>query len=140
MEYEKKSKILIIDDEKMNVISLAGSLKQKYEVIVAMNGAEGLEAAEQQLPDIILLDVVMPEMTGFEVLVKLKSIEATKDIPVFLITGLDSDIDEEKGLLLGASDYITKPFNKEVLKKRIETHLRLAAYIREDTRINKTHL
>ena len=134
MTTAKKSKVLIIDDDKMNVVSLGSSLKQKYDVIIAMNGEEGLEAAEQQLPDIILLDVVMPGLTGYEVLAKLKSMNSTKDIPVLIISGLDSDIDEEKGLLLGASDFITKPYNKEILKKRIETHLLLAAYIREDNR------
>ena len=138
MNSDKKSKILIIDDEKMNVFSLASSLKLQYDVIVAMNGCEGLEAAEKHKPDIILLDVLMPDISGFEALVKLKTSKITKDIPVFLVTSQDTAIDEEKGLLLGASDYITKPFNKEVLKKRIETHLKLASYIRAENSNNGT--
>jgi len=122
-------KILVVDDEKMNIISLAHFLKPQYEIIVAVDGASALEAAEKHLPDIILLDIIMPDMNGFDVLVKLKDSAATMNIPVIFITGLNSAADEEKGLSLGAVDYITKPFNKTIVKARIKTHLKMVDYI-----------
>jgi diguanylate cyclase (GGDEF)-like protein len=123
-------KILVVDDEKMNIIALAHFLKPQYEIIVAVDGASALDAAEKHMPDIILLDIIMPDMSGFEVLIKLKDCEATKDIPVIFITGLNSAKDEEKGLSLGAVDYITKPFNKLIVKSKVRTHLRMYEYIR----------
>jgi diguanylate cyclase (GGDEF)-like protein len=122
-------KILVVDDEKMNIIALAHFLKPQYEIIVAVDGASAIEAAEKHLPDIILLDVLMPDMNGFDVLVKLKNSEATMNIPVIFITGLSNATDEEKGLSLGAVDYITKPFNKSVVKARIKTQLKMAEYV-----------
>jgi len=123
-------KILVVDDEKMNIIALAHFLKPQYEIIVAVDGASALDAAEKHTPDIILLDVIMPDMSGFEVLIKLKDCEATKNIPVIFITGLNSAKDEEKGLSLGAVDYIAKPFNKAIVKSKVRTHLRMYEYIR----------
>ncbi|MDR0324078.1 MAG: diguanylate cyclase [Treponema sp.] len=122
-------KILVVDDEKMNIATLAQFLKPQYEIIVAVDGPSALEVAETQSPDLILLDVVMPDMNGFEVLAKLKYSAVTINIPVIFITGLDSAKDEEKGLLLGAVDYIAKPFNKSVVKARINTHIKMAEYI-----------
>jgi len=122
-------KILIVDDEKMNIIALAHFLKPQYEIIVAVDGASALEAAEKHLPDIILLDIIMPDMNGFDVLVKLKDSAATMDIPVIFLTGLSNAGDEEKGLSLGAVDYITKPFNQSVVKARIKTQLKMVDYI-----------
>jgi len=123
-------KILIVDDEKMNIIALAHFLKPQYEIIVATDGASALEAAEKHLPDIILLDILMPDITGFDVLIKLKDSAATMKIPVIFLTGLNNDADEEKGLSLGAVDYITKPFNKTIVKERIKIHLKMSDYIR----------
>jgi PleD family two-component response regulator len=118
-------KVLIIDDEKMNIMALAHFLKPRYELIVAVDGISGFEAAEKHKPDIILLDVIMPEMSGFDVIVKLKESAATKNIPVIFLTGLDNAVDEEKGMLLGAVDYITKPFNRSLVMARIETNLKI---------------
>jgi len=123
-------KILIVDDEKMNIIALAHFLKPQYEIIVAVDGASALEAAEKHLPDLILLDIIMPDMNGFDVLVKLKDSAATMDIPVIFLTGLSNAGDEEKGLSLGAVDYITKPFNQSVVKARIKTQLKMVDYVR----------
>jgi diguanylate cyclase (GGDEF)-like protein len=123
-------KILIVDDEKMNIIALAYFLKPQYEVIVAVDGASALEAAEKHIPDLILLDIIMPDMNGFDVLVKLKNSAATMNIPVIFLTGLSDAGDEEKGLSLGAVDYITKPFNQSVVYARIKTHLKMVDYIR----------
>ena len=123
-------KILVVDDEKMNIIALAQFLKPQYELIVAVDGASALEAAEKHLPDIILLDIVMPDMSGYDVLVRLKNSAATMNIPVIFLTGLSNAGDEEKGLSLGAVDYITKPFNQSVVKARIKTQLKMVDYIR----------
>jgi len=126
----KNKKILIVDDEKMNLISLAHFLKQEYEIVIASSGASAITEAEEQMPDMILLDIVMPDMSGFDVLIKLKDSVKTMNIPVVFITGLDNVEDEEKGLTLGAVDYITKPFNQNLVKARIKTHLRMSDYIR----------
>jgi diguanylate cyclase (GGDEF)-like protein len=125
-----EKKILVVDDEKMNIIALAHFLKPQYEVIVAVDGASALEAAEKHLPDIILLDIIMPDMNGFDVLVKLKNSAATMNIPVIFLTGLSNAGDEEKGLSLGAVDYITKPFNQSVVKARIKTQIKMVDYVR----------
>jgi len=123
-------KILVVDDERMNIIALAHFLKPQYEIIVAVDGASAFEAAEKHMPDIILLDIIMPDMSGFEVITNLKDCETTKNIPVIFITGLNSAKDEEKGLSLGAVDYLTKPFNKFIVKSKVKTHLRMSSYIR----------
>jgi diguanylate cyclase (GGDEF)-like protein len=124
-----KKKILVVDDEKMNIIALAHFLKPQYEVIVAVDGASALEAAEKHIPDIILLDIIMPDMNGFDVLIKLKDSTITMNIPVIFLTGLSNAGDEEKGLSLGAVDYIIKPFNQSVVRARIKTHLKMVDYI-----------
>ena len=123
-------RILIVDDEKMNIIELAHFLKPQYDIIIAIDGVSALEAAEKHLPDIILLDIIMPDMSGFDVLIKLKDSPATMNIPVIFITGLSGAGDEEKGLTLGAVDYIAKPFNRSIVKARIKTHLKLSDYVR----------
>jgi len=125
-----EKKILIVDDEKMNIIALAHFLKPQYEVIIAVDGASALEAAEKHMPDLILLDIIMPDMNGFEVLIKLKDSATTMNIPVIFITGLSNAGDEEKGLSLGAVDYIAKPFNQSVVKARIKTQIKMIDYIR----------
>ena len=128
MDNDKKKKVLIVDDEKMNIMALAQFLNMQYEVLVSTSGEEGLKVAEEQLPDIILLDVIMPGLTGFDVIEKLKMKEATKYIPVVFITGLANESNIEKGLRLGAVEYISKPFEKAIVVKRVETHLLLADY------------
>ncbi|MCL2765618.1 MAG: diguanylate cyclase [Treponema sp.] len=123
-------KILIVDDEKINIMALAQFLKPKYDIIIATDGASALEAAAKHLPDIILLDIIMPDMNGYEVLIKLKDSSNTMAIPIIFLTGLNNAEDEEKGLSLGAVDYITKPFNQTIVKARIGTHLKMADYIK----------
>ena len=127
MENERK-KILIVDDEKMNILALAHYLKEQYEIIVATDGETGLEAAEKHLPDLILLDIIMPEMNGYDVIQKLKCSEVTRNIPVIFITGLNSQENEEKGLELGAIDFIIKPFSKVIVKTRVQTQFKLIEY------------
>jgi len=125
---EKSKKILIIDDEKMNIIALAHFLRAEYDIIVSTESLTALETAEKHLPDIILLDIIMPDMDGFEVISKFKKSETVKDIPVIFITGLSNEADAEKGIELGAADYITKPFKKTIVKSRIETQIKLLEY------------
>lgn len=128
---KEKQKILIVDDERSNILALNQILKPYYSTLAAINGQTAIEIAKRSMPDLILLDVVMPEMTGFEVLSELKHEELTNKIPVIIITGLDSLEDEEMGFFLGAVDYITKPFHNSIVRARVKTHLQITEYIHE---------
>ena len=114
--------VLIVDDEKPNLSTLSKILSPGFSVYMAKSGETALQIAHEVEPDIILLDILMPKMDGFEVLERLKSSEKTRDIPVIFITALDSVEDEEKGLFLGAVDYIKKPFHGSIVKARVRTH------------------
>jgi len=116
----KRNTILIIDDEPSNIVTLRHILSSDYTIFGVTDGISGITAAKLQKPDLILLDIVMPEMDGYEVLTRLKSTKETQDIPVIIITKLSSDESEEKGLLLGAEDYIQKPFSSLIVKLRIQ--------------------
>ena len=122
----KQQKVLIIDDEKTNLKILSGILKNEVEVILAKDGEIGFSKAKELLPDLILLDVIMPNLSGFEVIEKLKNELVTCNIPVIFVTGVLDVQQEEKGLELGACDYIQKPFHVEILKARVRLHLRMA--------------
>ena len=122
---ESQTRILIIDDERFNLTTLNELLKSEHKIMVAMSGKQGLKAALSGRPDLILLDINMPEMDGYEVCQQLKSDPLTRDIPVIFITALTDAADETRGLELGAADYITKPFNLSVVKARVRTQLRL---------------
>ena len=120
-----KQRILIADDERINRKVLSGLLEENHDVIIAKNGEQVLRRVKEDLTiDLILLDIMMPEMDGYDVLKALKGNESTKDIPVIFITSLDSVDSEEKGLKLGASDYIAKPFHPAIVKLRVENHLK----------------
>ncbi|MBF0100605.1 MAG: response regulator [Desulfobacterales bacterium] len=125
--FYKKPIILIVDDFPVNLKKMHHILKQDYEVISASNGKEALIHAhsKEKRPDLILLDIEMPEMDGYEVCNYLKSDPNTKEIAIIFVTALDEDEDELRGLKLGAADYITKPIKKELLKARISIHLEL---------------
>ncbi|WP_027179402.1 GGDEF domain-containing response regulator [Maridesulfovibrio bastinii] len=126
MTSENRAKILVVDDERMNLNILSDLLIDDYKVILAKNGTQALERAwSDNPPDIILLDVMMPEMDGYTVLHKLKEDERTKNTPVIFITALDSIEDEATGLEKGAMDYIRKPFHPPIVKARIRNHLTL---------------
>ncbi|WED22884.1 diguanylate cyclase [Vibrio sp. JC009] len=120
-----KPKIMIVDDVKANSRLLAKRLGDEYDFHIVTSGKEALEDAEKLAPDLILLDILMPEMDGFEVCYRLKENEATKLIPVVFITSLDDEEDETKGLDLGAVDYIKKPFRIPIIKARIRNHIQL---------------
>ncbi|MGZ8190128.1 MAG: GGDEF domain-containing response regulator [Methylococcaceae bacterium] len=117
--------ILIIDDAKENIIVLSRLLKSQGNIMFAQSGEEGLRLALQSIPELILLDISMPGLDGFEVLMHLKQEQTTSDIPVIFITGIPDSDTEEKGLTLGAVDYITKPFAPAVVKARVRHQLKL---------------
>lgn len=117
--------LLIVDDEKQNRLLLTELFGTTYKIIQAKNGVQALEKARQHRPDLILLDVLMPEMDGMDVLRELKRDDATRLIPVIFITALDSATDEENGLNLGAVDYISKPFHPPIVRVRVRNQLQL---------------
>ncbi len=118
--------VLVVDDTPDNIHILMNTLKDEYKVLAATSGAKALHLASNvNPPDIILLDVMMPEMDGYAVIKELKNNESTKDIPVVFITAMTETEDEQKGLELGAVDYITKPFGPELVKARVRNQLEL---------------
>jgi len=136
---DKEPLVLIVDDVQSNLELLGNILKTEYAIRVASNGKSALELASiKPLPDIILLDIEMPEIDGFEVLKQLKNNLLTANIPVIFITGKDDIKNEEKGLLAGAVDYITKPIRPVIVKARINTHL-IIKYQRDELIYNSSH-
>ncbi len=118
--------ILIVDDTPINLGVISGALKETYKTKVATNGEKALAIANgEDKPDLILLDVMMPEMDGYEVCRRLKANPDTKEIPVIFLTGQTGTDDETKGFEVGAVDYIHKPFSEAVVKARVRTHLQL---------------
>jgi len=119
-------KILIVDDSRL-IAHVAKTMltKRGHEIIVAQDGKAGLEAAKSEKPDIILLDVIMPIMDGYEVCEHLKEDDSTKEIPIIMVTSKAEAADKVKGLELGALDYVTKPFDEGELIARVNIHLRL---------------
>ena len=122
---DTRPKILIVDDEIDTLLPLKRSLEvEDYMVVGASNGHEALMKARTDIPDLILLDLMMPEMDGYEVCAQLKKNALTKNIPVIILTAKDAVRDKVKGLDIGADDYVTKPFNLNELKARIKSVLR----------------
>jgi diguanylate cyclase (GGDEF)-like protein len=123
---EKKATVLIVDDQPSNIALLAALLKADYRILTATRGRKALELAESAQPqDLILLDVIMPEMDGHDVCRHLKDQESTRGIPVIFVTGMNDDKDEEHGLNLGAADYISKPFNPAIVRARVRNQVNL---------------
>ncbi|MBD9354774.1 diguanylate cyclase [Methylomonas albis] len=121
-----KPLILIVDDTPTNIQVLAENLIDEYRIKVAVSGGAALEAIDRQgVPDLILLDVMIPGMDGYEVCRRLKADPHTASIPVIFVTAMNAATNEEYGLNLGAMDYITKPFYLPVVKARIRNHIRL---------------
>jgi len=125
MDKDTKSKLLIVDDEASVLAVLNRILSGEYEIITAKTGNEALKLAQEQHPDLILLDILLPDLDGYNVIVQLKSSEETNAIPVIFITGLTSEEDEEKSFLLGGADYIIKPFKPAAIRARIRKHLEI---------------
>lgn len=126
MDEMKSQRILIIDDSPENIQVLMGLLKDEFKVIAATDGPKGIELAQKSpQPDLILLDIMMPEIDGYEVCRRLKVNEKTTHIPVIFVSAMSGAEDEFKGLKLGAVDYIKKPIIPEITKTRIRNHLKL---------------
>jgi diguanylate cyclase (GGDEF)-like protein len=117
--------VLVVDDHSGNRTLIARMLDSDYEVIAASNGEEALALAPERLPDLVLLDVAMPEMDGYRVCAALRGDVRTKDIPIIFITAMAGDADHNRGLDAGGIDYITKPFNASIVKARVRNHLEL---------------
>ncbi len=123
---DKRTKILIVDDEPFFINTLVGLLKEDYGLMIAKSGEQALKRVAGAVPDLILLDVLMPDLDGYQVLARLKENPKTAEIPVIFLTSLDSVEDETRGLELGAVDYMKKPLSPPLVRSRIRNHLALA--------------
>jgi diguanylate cyclase (GGDEF)-like protein len=121
-------KVLIVDDSALQAAHLKNILHDEYDITIAQTAEDGLRLAGIENFSLILLDVVMPGMDGFTLLKKLQEEIITQNVPVILITGLSDAANEQRGLILGAVDYITKPFNPMIVKARVNTHIKLYQY------------
>jgi len=128
---EKENSILIVEDSELNIAVLTDILGEKYELHVAKNGHDGIEMAKSKLPDLILLDIVLPRMDGYEVIKVLRDNWETKDIPIVFVTALNNVDDERKGLLMGADDYINKPFDPLIVKLRVDIQMRMVNQLKQ---------
>lgn len=124
----EKPSVLAIDDVPGNLKMLGQILGPQYRYLCATSGGAGLEIALAQRPDIILLDVMMPEIDGYEICARLKTDPRTHAIPVIFLTSLKEETDEARGLEIGAIDYITKPFSPAIIQARVKNHLELKKY------------
>ncbi len=125
MEELSNCTVLVVDDTKTNIDILVDALHSEYEVSVAMNGKSALQIVKTDPPDLILLDIMMPDMDGYEVCRRIKSEPKTSGIPIIFITSMSEIQNKTKGFELGAVDYITKPFDVLEVKARVKTHLSL---------------
>ena len=126
LNFEEIGTILVIDDNPTNLQVLYKALSDRgYEVLVEMDGKSGIELVKNSPPDLILLDVMMPGIDGFETCSRLQADPLTKEIPIIFMTALSDTVDKVKGLSLGAVDYISKPFQQEEVLARIKVHLKL---------------
>lgn len=124
--------LLIVDDSPDNLLVLSEILKPFYKIKVANNGIKALNMiASGDIPDMILLDIMMPDISGYEICQKLKNDPFTRTIPIIFVTALSDDSNEEEGLRLGAVDYITKPFNSSIVIARVNTHIALLRHQRD---------
>ncbi len=129
MKRERYS-ILIVDDEKTNLDVLSAILGTEYKINVAKSGIAAIKKSVALVPDLILLDVVMPDLSGFDVLVEIRNNPVTHFIPVIMVTGLSTIEDQETGFAIGANDYITKPFSNTIVKARVKQQIENVKHIR----------
>ena len=122
---EERQKILIVDDTPANIQILNEVLQNDYAIFFATNGSDALHIAQREIPDLILLDIMMPEMDGYEVCARIKADARIHQIPVIFITAMSDEEDEAKGLEYGAIDYITKPISPPIVTARVRNHLEL---------------
>jgi len=130
MRYDNGDIVLIVDDIEINRMILREILQDDYQIVEAGSGSETFKILyeDEVLPTVILLDIMMPDIDGFQVLERVRQEDKTKNIPVLFITAADSDETESRGLKSGAADYITKPFNHDVVRARVDNHINLARY------------
>jgi len=138
MDDAQKNSILIVDDEAPNIAVLGRLLGGDYTIYAAKDGRTAIAMARKHVPDIILLDIIMPEMDGYAVISQLKAISETKEIPVIFISGLSSGEDEEKGLALDAADYISKPFRNSIVKLRVRNQIKIVNAMRTIEHLSNT--
>jgi len=128
---EKKNKILIVEDSELNIAVLTDILGEKYELHVAKDGQAGIDIDKGELPELILHHIVLPRMDGYEVIKELKDTWETKEIPIIFVTALNNVDDERKGLLMGADDYINKPFDPLIVKLRVDIQMRMVNQLKQ---------
>ena len=124
-QQKTRPKLLLVDDQPMNIRILNELFRFDHDVFMATRGEQAIEICQAQRPDLILLDVVMEGMDGYQVCRQLKADPATRDIPIIFVSAKDEEEDEALGLELGAVDYISKPFNPTIVRARVKTHLTL---------------
>lgn len=134
----KRGTILIVDDDPMNIDVLSEILEDHHDILFATNGQDAIRIAQDEVPEIIILDVVMPEMNGYEVCRKLKANPVVSNIPVIFVTSLSNIDDEAKGLEAGAADYITKPISPPIVKMRVNNQIALTRALSELSEMSKT--
>ncbi len=122
---DKRYRILAVDDEYINTQVIKSLLREEYDVLTALNGEEAIDMVKRYIPDLILLDVMMPDISGFEVCKIIKADELYADIPIIFLTALDTHDGQLEGLELGAIDYLTKPIKLPLLKLRVRNHMAL---------------
>ena len=120
---DEKNRLLIVDDEPTNIQILSEILQEQYVLNAATSGAKALELASSQHPDLVLLDMMMPDMNGLEVCKALKADPATADIPVIFVTSMSDPENEERGFKVGAVDYISKPVSPPIVRARVKIHI-----------------
>lgn len=119
-----KPVILVVDDAPENIQVLSAILKNNYKVKIATNGEKALKICNSDNPpDLILLDIIMPKMDGYEVCTQLKENQATKDIPVLFVTGITEQMDKEKGMVLGAEGYLNKPVDPDEVLQAVRKYI-----------------
>jgi DNA-binding response OmpR family regulator len=123
-----ESRILIVDDVKTNIDILVEALRDEYKLSVAMDGAAALRSVEKSPPDLVLLDIVMPGLDGYEVCRRLRAQESTRELPIMFLSSLEDVKDKTRGFEAGGNDYLTKPFEMLEVKARVRSLLKAKSY------------
>lgn len=138
IDIDERGTILIVDDDPLNINILSEILEDKHDILFATNGRDALRIASDETPDLIILDIIMPEMDGYEVCRRLKANPEVSGIPVIFVTGLSEVADETKGLKAGAVDYITKPLSPPIVLMRVSNHMKLTRALSKLSELSST--